>query len=227
MNWESFERIGLVLTLIAFAVLGWFSWRQQSISSQLLNRLAEFESRLNSASDSFSSIDNQQSAINNLSCDADCIRKLVDEAIASVSGITTPQKEQVVERVVEKVTAVGNLAKTQYVPLGSGETIKTEWTTMAGAEVTFDISDLGQVSQVYFEAQISSPNSGLVYARIWDKRTGNMIYGSEISNPAGDAKLVSAPVTIAIGGRTISVQLRSENGQLVKLLSSRLRVDTK
>ena len=93
--------------------------------------------------------------------------------------------------------------------------------------MTLDLSDLGQVSQVYFEAQISSPNSGLVYARIWDKRTGNMIYGSEISNPAGDAKLVSAPVTIATGGRTISVQLRSENGQLVKLLSSRLRVDTK
>src|SRR3989338_7241251 len=145
--WENFERIGLVVTIVGFAILGWFSWRQQSVATQLLYRLTVMENRLNAVSNFLPSINNQQLAISNQSCDVICIRKLVNEAVASVSGITKPQKDQVVERVVEKVQTVsGNSPKTQYVSLGAGETTSTDWVTLPGAEVTFNINDFGKVT---------------------------------------------------------------------------------
>ena len=81
------------------------------------------------------------------------------------------------------------------------------------------------ISAVYFEAQLQSA-SGKVYARLYDKNTGPFL-DSEVSHSAGDAKLISAGVNISGGGRTIGVQLKSEIQQPVKVLSSRLRIDTK
>lgn len=159
-------------------------------------------------------------------CDQSCIRKLVNEAIASVSGITNLQKEQVTEKIVEKVTAPVNTVKTQYVPLGAGSTSNTEWVDAPGAQVTFDLADFGNISQIYFEAQLSSP-SGLVYARLWDVAANNLVSGSEISAPAGNAQLISAKVNIPVGGRTIKVQLKSQIQQPVSVLASRLRIDSK
>lgn len=229
MNWENFERIGLVLSLIAFAALGFFSWRQQSISGELLNRLSTVENRLSTVSNSLLSISatgRSASGGNNQSCDENCIRNLVNEAVASVGGISVPQKQQVVEKVVEKVQTVSSGPKTQYITLGGGDTLSTSWTDIPGAEVSFDIADFGQIKQIFFEVSLYS-QSGQVLARLWDKRAGTIVAGSETSHIAGDAQVKSSPVTIPAGGRTIILQLKSEVGQPVKANTSRLRVDTK
>ena len=221
--WENFERLGLFITLVGFVILGYLSYQNINNNRQIIDRINSVEISLNSFRQSVSNSTIQQ--FNN-SCDAVCIRKLVNEAIASVSGITKPQKDQVVERVVEKVqTMSGSSPKTQYVSLGAGETTSTEWVTIPGAEVTFNINDFGKVAAVYFEAQLQSA-SGKVYARLYDKNTGPFL-DSEVSHSAGDAKLISAGVNISGGGRTIGVQLKSEIQQPVKVLSSRLRIDTK
>jgi len=221
--WENFERLGLFITLVGFVILGYLSYQNINNNRQIIDRINSVEISLNSFRQSVSNSTIQQ--FNN-SCDAVCIRKLVNEAIASVSGITKPQKDQVVERVVEKVQTVsGSSPKTQYVSLGAGETTRTEWVTIPGAEVTFNINDFGKISAVYFEAQLQSA-SGKVYARLYDKNTGPFL-DSEVSHSAGDAKLISAGVNISGGGRTIGVQLKSEIQQPVKVLSSRLRIDTK
>lgn len=226
MNWENFERIGLVMSLIAFAAIGFFSWRQQSVSGELLNRLSTVENRLGTVSNSLLSINNQQSTINNQSCDDACIRNLVNEAVASVGGISVPQKQQVVEKVVEKVQTVSSGPKTQYVTLGGGETSNTSWTDISGAEVSFDVADFGQIKQIFFEVSLQS-QSGKVLARLWDKRAGTIVAGSEVSHIAGDAQVKSASISIPSGGRTIILQLKSEVGQPVKANTSRLRIDTK
>jgi len=221
--WENFERLGLFITLVGFVILGYLSYQNINNNRQIIDRINSVEISLNSFRQSVSNSTIQQ--FNN-SCDAVCIRKLVNEAIASVSGITKPQKDQVVERVVEKVQTVsGSSPKTQYVSLGAGETTSTDWVTISGAEVTFNINDFGKVAAVYFEAQLQSA-SGKVYARLYDKNTGPFL-DSEVSHSAGDAKLISAGVNISGGGRTIGVQLKSEIQQPVKVLSSRLRIDTK
>ncbi len=217
MNWENFERIGLVITIVAFAVIGWLSWHQQSISSQLLDRLSAMENRL--------PINNQQLTISN-SCDRDCVRDLVSQAVATISGIAAPVKQEVVERVVEKVQTVSAGPKTQYITLGGGETSSTSWTDIPGAEITLDIGDFGQIKQIFFEASLFSP-SGKVLARLWDKRAGTIVSGSEVEHIAGDAQVKSALVTIPAAGRTIILQLKSEVGQPVKANTSRLRVDTR
>lgn len=213
--WEKLERIGLVLMLFGFAVIGWLQWGTVSQNSEVLRRLAMVEQRLT----------NYQ-PVTSLDCDRECVKRLVSEAIATISGISQPAKQQVIERVVEKVQTVAIVGpKTQYVSLGAGETTSTEWVTIPGAEVTFNINDFGKVTAVYFEAQLQSA-SGKVYARLSDKNAGPLL-DSEISHAAGDAKLISAKVNISGGGRTIGVQLKSEIQQPVKVLSSRLRIDTK
>lgn len=220
MNWELLERIGLIFTILGFIVLGYFGFNQLGQNKEVLWRLSTVESRLDSV------IKNPpHTAVP--SCDTACVRQLVNDAIATISGITKPQKQEVVERVVEKVTTVSTSSpKTQYIPLGGGQTTNTEWTDIPGAEITFDVKDFGTITVIYFEAQLKSP-AGLVNARLWDKAAGTIVQGSEISNVAGDAKLVSSKVTISTGGRTLVVQLRSETQQPVQVISSRLRVDTK
>lgn len=217
--WELLERIGLVATIVGFTVLGVLGVKQFSQNQEVLRRLSVVENRLDSV------IKNPLPAAP--ACDTACVRQLVSEAIATISGITKPQKQEVVERVVEKVTTVSTSSpKTQYIPLGGGQTTNTEWTDIPGAEITFDVKDFGTITSIYFEAQLKSP-AGLVYARLWDKAANTIVQGSEISQVAGDAKLVSSKVTIPTGGRTLIVQLKSETQQPVQVVSSRLRIDTK
>ncbi len=223
MNWENLERIGLFITLAGFSVLGYLSYQTVNNNRQIIDRIDSVETSLNSLRQSISNSAIQQFSN---SCDAVCIRKLVDEAIASVSGITKPQKEQVIERVVEKVQTVSSGPKTQYITLGGGETSSTAWTDIPGAEVTLDIADFGQIKQIFFEVSLFS-QSGKVFGRLWDKRAGTIISGSEVDHIAGDAQVKSSPVTIPASGRTIFLQLKSEVGQPVKANTSRLRVDTK
>lgn len=225
MNWEYLERIGLILMIFGFGLMGWLQWGIVSQNSEVLRRLTVVEQRLDSVIKSALSV-NRESLNATDKCDQECVKRLVSEAIATISGISKPAKQQVIERVVEKVQTIsGSSAKTQYVSLGGGETTSSEWVTLPGAEVTFDISDFGKISAVYFEAQLQS-GSGKVFARLYVKDSG-AVPDSEISHVAGDAKLLSKQVSISGGGKTIGVQLKSEIQQPVKVLSSRLRIDTK
>src|SRR3989338_521241 len=217
--WENFERLGLFITLVGFVILGYLSYQNINNNRQIIDRINSVEISLNSFRQSVSNSTIQQ--FNN-SCDAVCIRKLVDEAIASISGITKPQKDQVIERVVEKVQTVSQGPKTQYITLGGGDTSQTAWTDIPGAEVTLDIADFGQIKQIFFEVSLFSP-SGKVLSRLWNKRDGTIIFGSEVEHIAGDAQVKSALVAIPAGGRTIILQLKSEVGQPVKANTSRLR----
>jgi len=221
--WEFLERMGLVLMIVGFTTVGWLQWGTVNQNSEVLRRLTVVEQRLDSVIKSSLS---SKSLMTKEECDRECVKNLVSEAVATISGLSQPAKQQVIERVVEKVqTMSGSSPKTQYVSLGAGETTSTEWVTIPGAEVTFNINDFGKVAAVYFEAQLQSA-SGKVYARLYDKNTGPFL-DSEVSHSAGDAKLISAGVNISGGGRTIGVQLKSEIQQPVKVLSSRLRIDTK
>lgn len=232
MNWEFFERIGLVLMIFGFGLMGWLQWGTVSQNSEVLRRLTVVEQRLDSvikntlSANSTSSTGGRESLNATDKCDQECVKRLVSEAVATISGISKPAKQQVIERVVEKVQTIsGSSTKTQYVSLGGGETTSSEWVTLPGAEVTFNINDFGKISAVYFEAQLQS-GSGQVFARLFVKDSG-AVPDSEISHVAGDAKLISKQVSISGGGKTIGVQLKSEIQQPVKVLSSRLRIDTK
>lgn len=229
--WEILERVGLVVMIVGFSMLGILGWASRSQSQELLRRLGVVEQRL----DSVIKIQGSTNGSNDAEkpdispCDRNCVRTLVSEAIATMSGMSGTVKKEVVERVVERVSSpvqTSSGPKSYYVPIGAGETTSTSWVDLPGAEITFNLADFGNVKQVFFEAQLVS-SAGLVKARMWDKAMGGMITGSEISHVAGDAKLVSAPVTIPTGGRTIGVQLVSEVQQPVKLLSSRLRIDVR
>ena len=219
MNWESFERIGLIATLIGFAVLGWFGWKLFTQNAEVLSRITTVEARMDS-------VIKTRSPIIESDCGRECVRDLVSQAIATISGISQPAKQEVVERVVEKVQTVSTGPKTQYITLGGGDTSQTSWTDIPGAEVTLDISDFGQIKQIFFEVSLFSP-SGKVLSRLWNKRDGTIIFGSEVEHIAGDAQVKSALVAIPAGGRTIILQLKSEVGQPVKANTSRLRVDTR
>ena len=219
MNWESFERIGLIATLIGFAILGWFGWKLFTQNAEVLSRITTVESRLDS-------VIKTRSPIIESGCGRECVRDLVSQAVATISGIAAPVKQEVVERVVEKVQTVSAGPKTQYITLGGGDTSQTSWTDIPGAEVTLDISDFGQIKQIFFEVSLFSP-SGKVLSRLWNKRDGTIIFGSEVEHIAGDAQVKSALVAIPAGGRTIILQLKSEVGQPVKANTSRLRVDTR
>ncbi len=221
--WENLERIGLFITLAGFTVLGYLSYQTINNNRQIIDRIGSVESSLNFLRQAAGNSTIQQFSN---SCDQTCVRDLVSQAVATISGISQPAKQEVVERVVEKVQTVSSGPKTQYITLGGGETSQTAWTDISGAEVTLDIADFGQIKQIFFEVSLYS-QSGKVLARLWDKRTGTIIAGSETEHIAGDAQVKSSPVTISPGGRTLILQLKSEVAQPVKANTSRLRVDTK
>lgn len=224
--WELFERVGLIMMIVGFVALGYFSYQNFSSNKSFSQRLATIEQSLNNLSAKLPITSDRLPVTE--SCDSSCIRKLVNDAVASMSEISQPDKQKVVDQVVENVKTVQTLVSvphTQYVTLGSGETSSSEWTTMPGAQVTFNIADFGTVTAVYFEAQIQG-SGGKVFVRMTDSLRGS-VYGTELSAPGGDPVLVSVKTSIPAGGRTIGVQLRSETGNPAKLLSARLRIDTK
>ena len=89
-----------------------------SQNSEVLRRLTVVEQRLDSVIKSSLNVNSESLNVTD-KCDQECVKRLVSEAVATISGISKPAKQQVIERVVEKVQTVsGNSAKTQYVSLG-------------------------------------------------------------------------------------------------------------
>ena len=109
MNWESFERIGLIATLTGFAVLGWFGWKLFTQNAEVLSRITTVEARLDS-------IIKTRSPVTESGCGRECVRDLVSQAVATISGIAAPVKQEVVEKksqmvVLGPTTDVSELAQ--------------------------------------------------------------------------------------------------------------------
>ena len=78
MNWESFERIGLITTLIGFAVLGWFGWKLFTQNAEVLSSITTVEARLDS-------VIKTRSPIIESGCDRECVRDLFSQTLPTLS----------------------------------------------------------------------------------------------------------------------------------------------
>lgn len=157
---------------------------------------------------------------------------IVRENASSEVTVAVPveeEKEEIQAEVVSTptpapVVVTKSLATQEvFIPLGSGSTSSTDWTT-TGAQAYVDTSIYPRLAAAYFQATLSS-NSGAISARLLQKNEGTIVAGSEISHNLPTATLVtSGNVGLSSGNKLYAVELRSETGQTVYVENARLRL---
>lgn len=106
--------------------------------------------------------------------------------------------------------------------LGEGSTISREWTTVQATTVALDTSKYQHISNVLFEAGLST-KGGEAYAQLIDAETGGVIAG-EVMNNSPDTVWKSSKANLSSGNQMYVVQIRSSSGELVSLGGARLRI---
>ncbi len=119
-------------------------------------------------------------------------------------------------------------SREQVVPISSsGSTNSTSWYTIPGSEISFNKANYKGYKRIYFQANLSSDASDRsAYARLYDSIHGIGIQGSDISTISTTLKqLQSGEINPYSGDLTVSVQIRSLNGNTVTLTNPRISVN--
>jgi hypothetical protein len=115
------------------------------------------------------------------------------------------------------------VVKEVFIPLGSGSTNSTEWTTTS-AQGYVDTSVYPSLQTAYLQATLRS-NSGSIRARLLQNTDGVVVVGSEITSNVPESKFIgSSQFGLSSGNKLYVVQLRSETGQDVFVENARLRL---
>lgn len=138
--------------------------------------------------------------------------------------------EQQLAELQEKVNATptpnssSSSVKEAWLPIGSGSTTSTDWTSVDSAIVTLDLGKYPAVKEAYWEGALSIIG-GNASARLINQSGGGVISGSEIShNSSKSTWKTSAQLSLPAGKSTIVVQLRSSSSEKAELANSRLHL---
>ena len=111
-----------------------------------------------------------------------------------------------------------------FVYLGSGNASSTEWTDIPGAVVTIDSSQYHNIKEVHFEAGLAI-SSGNAYARLVNKDSGSVIWGTEVThNTSTPTWKSSSNISLQSGKATYMVQLRSSSGEYINMSGARIKI---
>lgn len=124
----------------------------------------------------------------------------------------------------ESNTSSGSSIKEYFVYLGSGNSSSTEWTDLPGAIVTIDSSHYQHTRSIHFEAGLAI-SSGNAYARLINKDSGSVIWGSEVMhNTSMPTWKTSSGFSLQSGQATYMVQLRSSSGEYINMSGARIKI---
>lgn len=113
-------------------------------------------------------------------CDEECVRQLIGESVASLSGAT--KEEAVASKVVSTGGTVSSLGEkqTKFVSLPGGSAVGNDW--MRVGEVKWlDTSLYGSLVSATWQGWVELPGgSGIVEMRLYDATNGRAVDGSQV-----------------------------------------------
>jgi len=211
-------QIFLIVNLLILDAVGlyWFVQRGNIKSLQVVNQ-------------GQNSTSNLEEKLATDTCGEEC-KAYINEKISSVlSGVTptvTPKEEKKTQTPVPTRTKVKNVS---YVPIpGSGNTLNTSWTTIAGTDFYLSKGDYPGLTGIYFEANMKLVNgNGIAYLRVYDMTHSIAVNGSEIQSSSQTSTFVtSGAISLWDGYNHYVIQARSLTADTTVFESGRLKFIT-
>lgn len=113
-----------------------------------------------------------------------------------------------------------------YIPLGSGSSVATDWTSIDSLSVILDSADYSGYSGVQFEVSMRAyQGNGKAFARLYNSTDGTGVLSSEVSTTTSDYTWVtSSSFNISSGKKTYKIQLKSLTGYETGVQNSRIKI---
>lgn len=116
--------------------------------------------------------------------------------------------------IVEKQTqtVIQTAQKEIFIPIGSGQLAKKDWTDIPGLEVTIDSGKYSAIESVVFEATIwPEGGNGRAYARLKNISDSNPYVESQISSASASGELkTSGNIPLPSGSKKYGVQAKTD-----------------
>lgn len=144
--------------------------------------------------------------VNNSVCPNSCVDLI---SLAATAGSRVSTKSLITPSALTTTTTITSTKGEFFIPMGSGSVAKTNnWTDIDSAQATFDAGNYGNISAAYFEVFLRV-QSGDVHARLFDKTTPEIFWGSDLKTSANSSTFLSGPITLSRGSKTYKVQMYS------------------
>jgi hypothetical protein len=162
----------------------------------------------------------QNENLTSQSCPAGCLSLFAN--IATQSAIPLGEAQFPTSTQTQSSTA----SKESYVPLGTGNTDKSDWTDLTATETVIDPSYYPNIQYAYFIVTLRNPTqNGQTEARLYNVTDNYVVYGSHIvMNGPKEQTLTSAKFAMPSGAKTYRVQLRSTLSYPSYLDNAKLRI---
>lgn len=158
-----------------------------------------------------------------LLCPMNCIALIKQATGSTQTAIGAPFRESAAAAVTPLTTT-----KEYYIPLGSGNTDKSDWYNLVATETVIDPASYGTIKEAYFIASFRNPTqNGMVEAQLYNVTDKHPVWGSHvIMNGPPSQTITSSKITLDNGNKLYRVQLKSTMNYLVYLDNAKIRIIT-
>ncbi len=113
-----------------------------------------------------------------------------------------------------------------YIPLGTGTNQATTWTGIVGAQATVNFGSYPNISQVLFEASVTTPTSNQkVSVQLYNITDQHPVWNSQVStNGQQSAFLASSPLIYDTGEKVYQVQMQNQLAATANLTQARIHI---
>jgi hypothetical protein len=157
---------------------------------------------------------------NEFVCPKSCLALFQQATPSAVIPTTVPNIETKTE---------AKTPKEYYIPLGTGESDKSDWTDLTATETVIDPGNYGEIREAYFTASLRNPTqNGQVEAQLFNVTDKHIVWGSHvIMNGPVSQTISSQKITLDTGGKLYRVQLKSSMSYKVYLDNAKIRIISK
>lgn len=204
LKWVS--AIGTIIIVLNLGVLYWISFGLKTQIKDLRNIQQEVR---NSGS---KEIIPQEAPTVFLQDQSLCPKRCVDEInnlkqkVASITPGVIKEIDKT-KSTTEEIPQVKELT----IYFGSGKTLSDDWEDIPGMNAYIDTNNYKNIQSVLFEASLRIPTAnGRVYARLYNKSDGRMVYSTEVSSEGPISTLVQSPnISLASGNKLYQIQMKT------------------
>lgn len=158
-------------------------------------------------------------------CPPSCISLINEATFSSASVGSSPI---IIKETVTSQTSQTSQTKEYYIPLGSGNTNKSDWNNIIATETIIDPANYGKIKEAYFIASFSNPTqNGQVEAQLINVTDNHPVWGSHVvMNGPVSQTITSDKITLSNGAKLYRAQLKSTMSYQAYLDNAKIRIVT-
>ena len=212
----------IIIFLLILVSINLFILDLQIFSPQSVIRLSDISTAVKPNPTSMPLPQNNIPGTENLACPQSCL-SVIKDATQSTDRIGATDQEL---SALSQSQATISKPSEYYIPLGSGNTTKSDWEDLTATETMIDPGNYRNIKEAYFIASLRNPTqNGQIEARLYDVTDGHMVWGSHvIMNGRESQTITSDKITLETGSKLYRVQLKSGMQYQAFLDNAKIRI---